>query len=1434
MILLKRKYISQGRGIALLTLFLINTMIIGFHFIPTSQQQNNLAVKGSPETINSVLGENRSNPSTATFEKVNSWWNETFRYRIEINITEPGVTTRENDPVTIWLSFDEGVHRENSTRIAKYEAGIWTKIPCQVWNWTKSGSFITKCSITFMVSITKSQSVLYFVYYTDEIVNDETAEYKTETGFSATCDGSSVIVDNGKIAVQLANQTAFNSLKFSGEVRNYHTNSALAPSSALPSKEPILFTPTATTGFIMNWLICGAFIEDNYNTWVNFQTNLHIDNDVNKPWRDFVDVNKSYVEGDYASGQTVNSTYVDTTKRWTAVNFSDSTGIVNLNTYFSAVNWRSAYALAYVYSPVDQPDTYIKVMCDDSIRVYLDGNLVIDKTGVLRSMGSTDYDHSDPFTLKSGWTRVLVMCGENTGDWGFRLRFSSDDTLRSYTSGVGAITYLKIAREPVSFIDSSIDEKANGPVFAQFNYQWADSEDMKAWDNVTFYQSINMYKVERKLWFSKWHTTNPRNNSFAALNTFYSGERFDEYIYDGQTMTTGLQYTNFQVSNYTIIRDRSGDNDLTTLGVFITNLTTGNQYLDLTSLKWKVTYDTLLGVVNFLPGNWTDFDNKGTYSYENIDDRDKYIKVTFWEFLKEDVGDSGYDAHGVVDSVYQGLKNPLEVEIYRNQNESLFFNLKVTVKDLDGHFAPNVNVTLINCTDNNGWDFTWEQQPEAKQSLKTDVYGVAQFVRLAEGRYTVNLTYAAYEHLTPVNISKYEWGQLNVTLDKSQDILVENVSLTKLSLTFRQYDPTDFLWKGMINGGNVTFYTNVSNNLEKIGSIYTDVNGLAEFYWVSYNESIANTTFKIEVLGQPRLISYNETAETGDFVGTITLPMANESFHSIGVQIGEFSTHLYVLSSSLDKTHTYGDSLTVTVNYTYTYENAEKPIDEPTVTYSLSSTDRGVFNTGSFVYMDSPGVYSFTFASDASELELHAETSYTMNIMAERGGYTPHTNQSLIVLNNITTSIVRELASYQIYWNDNVTIRIRYIDTYNANDPIPGALVKYQDLKRYDTQGVLVEEQEHPGWYNLTLNSTDYIYASTYTLMFTAWKDNYRTTTTTVELQIQEIQTYIGTWLAPNQPSIMAQETVNVNVTTSLLMYFNYTTETGIGLPDAAVARYDWQDPSGNKGIGFLTDAGNGIYNLDFGTASKPLGKYLLIVRIGQSNYVLRQAWITIYIVEKPIVMTPVGFTQGETVKRPQGEDITISVNLYDPVAKKPLVGATVVLFFDGQNRTMTPSNTTPGEYYIVISTGTYNALFTQIDFASKIYVTMANYTQGGEFLFTIAIAPPEWFGIPQIYWIMIIATASILVGIFAIMKGVQYARVPQFVRDLRATRILIRKGKSVGRESVAENRGDSISNALENRYASLGMTAADKFAPKSAKTGAKTSSERKPEEEVA
>ncbi len=1422
------KYRIKGRGIALLALFLFNMMLIGLNFAPFTQKQNDLSANGNSDQIGPFAHKDVSNPSPGQFEQVDSWWNESFRFRTEIKITEQGISARTNEPISVWFSFEPGLCSNNSIRIVKFASDTWTEVQSQVWNRTLTPDtyYLTSCTVTFVVSVSLSSSNLYFVYYTDNEVDNRTAYYlglpgAVQTGFN----GQSISLKNDNIQLSFANQSDAYSLNLTARpTADYFMKYSLGPSSTRPQSAPDaatatkFYTPNAN-GFIMNWLMIGAFYETTYSG----QTNIAYRGD----YRNWVDTGKSYVENDYPSNSTV--TTPDYSKQWKVKSISSSNYWIDLSAVYGGENGYScAYSLAYVYTPVQLSNIYIKICRDDGIRLYLNGQDIYYNNA---PQGPTDTDLSavGPINLNQGWNRLLVLVQQQLGNWGFKLRFSTDNVLRSYTLSTNTITNLTIAYAPVGFIETRgttqnpITQIESGPVFSEFGYQISNTEDMKAWDNVTFYQGQNMFQVQRKIWLGNYRSSVAKNNSFAAFNAFIKdngGFSTGRYLYDGNMAAIG---TSIQPTNYALVYDYSGFDYNTATGVFLTNIIVNTPaVLNCSYLKWLTSYSATSGTFNLMAGNVTDFDNKGTLDWGNGDHQTRHIVVTFWAFLDQWYQSPPTTPAAKADLIYQSLMNPLNVEIFKADTELLFFNLGVQLHDLDGNPAIGVNVTLINATDGSNWDF------DGQKSSVTTSTGLASFFFLKNGLYTINLTYVAYGH-APISVSQYSWGQDNVTVDTTKTVTYNAINLTTLSLHFLQYDDVSHELRGPISGGNVSFYLNNSVSAEKLGYMVTDESGYAKFYWTNYSTSDANITFALNFLDSVRQI--NITVD--DFQFNLTVPMNNQTY-TIGVFIGTFQTDLEVISSSLVNTKYWGDMLTATVNYTYTIGTGGTPIPigGASVTYQLYTPARGNFNSSSFVETGTIGVYTFTFETNATWLDLKASESYLMLVLASKPGFTPAPASIPIDLLNITTSATPEFSSIQISWNENATIRCLYMDTLHGT-PITGAMLSYQVPTLPYITGSLIAEGD--GWYNFTVNSTEFTYADSYVISISASKDNYQNFQTTVNLRISKIKTYIGTWLAPNRQSITVQEILNVNVTTTLTMFFNYTDATGIGIPNAAVAEYEWEDPVGNKYSGFLADVGNGIYNLDFGTATKSLGKYSLVITIGQTNYVERVAVIALYIVEKPIIVTPVAFTQGQTVKQPQGEDITISVDLYDPVAGAPLVGATVDLFFDGEYRAMSPSTTTSGRYQITLPTGTYDALFAQIDFPSKIRVTMANYTQiGGEYLFTIAITPPQWFGIPQIYWIIIISSVSIVVVAFGIIKAVQHSRIPQFVRDIQRVRTTIRKNKSAGRESITESRGETISKALETRYAALGMSPSEKFAPKPSEEAGKTGGERKPEEEVA
>ncbi|MHA1769295.1 MAG: hypothetical protein ACTSV3_05525 [Candidatus Thorarchaeota archaeon] len=115
----------------------------------------------------------RSN-DVAGYQDEATWWNSTFIYRRYFNITEPDVSDRNNYPVHLYLTFDDGHCYRNSIRVLSYNGpGSYTEKEFQTWNTTyyPGGDFVKSTRVSFMIDITKGglEDSIY-IYYAKEDV----------------------------------------------------------------------------------------------------------------------------------------------------------------------------------------------------------------------------------------------------------------------------------------------------------------------------------------------------------------------------------------------------------------------------------------------------------------------------------------------------------------------------------------------------------------------------------------------------------------------------------------------------------------------------------------------------------------------------------------------------------------------------------------------------------------------------------------------------------------------------------------------------------------------------------------------------------------------------------------------------------------------------------------------------------------------------------------------------------------------------------------------------------------------------------------------------------------------------------------------------------------------------------------------------------------
>lgn len=108
---------------------------------------------------------------------------------------------------------------------------------------------------------------------------------------------------------------------------------------------------------------------------------------------------------------------------WRRAAFSPVFGYFDLDAQFRPNDQCLAYAAAWLKSPKER-DAVVRIGSDEAVKVWVNGTLAIARD-VSRPCGF-DQDAA-AVHLRAGANRILVKVGDETGPWGFRLRFTRPD-----------------------------------------------------------------------------------------------------------------------------------------------------------------------------------------------------------------------------------------------------------------------------------------------------------------------------------------------------------------------------------------------------------------------------------------------------------------------------------------------------------------------------------------------------------------------------------------------------------------------------------------------------------------------------------------------------------------------------------------------------------------------------------------------------------------------------------------------------------------------------------------------------------------------------------------------------------------------------------------------------------------------------------------------
>lgn len=1160
-----------------------------------------------------------SSPRGATIAYTNatSWWDEDYAFRREIEFEE-SLDLSRNQPVQLALTFANGRCFEDTIRIVSYggTSDQWTAIPKQLSNtvnWPAT-QFIQSTSVTFVILDSPVvTNFSYYLYYDNNTRGVDPVSTASVTNFYSTKAGDVVSVKTSEYACEFQVGSGFSTFQDNDtnvvSPANYHSPRSLAPGMDVIDSYLAAY-----------WQFEGDASDTSRNAWESddFGGIEYSSDGVFGKCATFDGVtDKIAIDAEARADLYLQSPEGVTATAWFKtqhdgnyiiswdrsaffrvnlqgggyVNFASQAGNETTGTDVEDLLGNTGnlhdgtwHHVAITY----EPETGIK-------RIYIDGDLDAERVPTGNCEGATDGhppgaclgDYREVTEdLRYGFLGVGSEAEWYRGTTGPNEFWNGSlDDVRIYTRVLNESEVERVMSRGTSTI-ASITEDATGPVFARYTVTWENAPnanpELAIVDTCTFYHALDYWHVQRAFdWDSR---KMPPDNSFNVLNTMYvdQDDDFNYFHYNEAGNSLPVSSLDFTAENYLVLYD-TGSRQHVSLGLFVTGLSKEFGEATFTNLKWRVERDAR--TYNFVPGNETDLDTSLSKSK---------VYVDLWEYIDIDVqGEVG--THFA--RIHQGLTNFLPHEVH--PEEEVFFNLELQVLDATGP-AAGISVA-VHDRDTGAW----------LKSAPTDATGNVTLDRLAANNYTLKLSYEEPTYVNPLVL-----GEFDVALNDSQTAAsnfkyaVHTINMTKLSLHFYQlesYPENPY----PCAGANISLYEDTGTTKTYIGYEIADLTGVVEVRWENFSQNEKNLTVKCNFLLQDRQINATGTLP-GDFV---SFPL-EQAAHDVTVGIGDFFTEV-----SIDTTNqiTWGDAFAVVITYTFTVGGGTaQAIEGAQVSYHLKNAT-STLATGTMSVTNGSGSSSLLLDSANADLKLSGGGSYTIEITAQKAGFSPDTDSRVFSIDTIPTTLVTHQNQINAYWDEPVELLVNYNDTYNdlSNTGISGATVTYTVLQNESVWGVM--SARAGGGYATTLDTTQ-LSAGSYTVRVDAGKDNYTSQVAYVELGVQEIYTKLN-------DSILCVNSSDVFYGESVTFLYNYSKRVGslaipgfTGLAGIDTATYEWEKTGTSEG-GFgelvMVLGSPGMYQLDFATATREMGQYSIILQFQHANHVARSAFLVINIVER-------------------------------------------------------------------------------------------------------------------------------------------------------------------------------------------------------------------------
>jgi hypothetical protein len=582
-------------------------------------------------------------------------------------------------------------------------------------------------------------------------------------------------------------------------------------------------------------------------------------------------------------------------------------------------------------------------------------------------------------------------------------------------------------------------------------------------------------------------------------------------------------------------------------------------------------------------------------------------------------------------------------------------------------------------------------------------------------------------------------------------------------------------------------------------------------FW--YLQGTYNFTLEFFNTGKNFKVNYTDPGQWSptDWVLDYNYTLSENSslIFEIQLDMSEFKTDIYIHNepSVVD----WGDMMTFEVNFTYSEPgDSDQPMTSPDwITCSITgsivhSVDMGHIGGGIFRAI----VDSRLFSAGT------AESMLTVEINGEKAGYLdPNSLLFLVTLNPIETKVslhdyadsMTEITDDTItaYYNENVNLSIAYLED-QTDAKISGATVSY-----YWDYGADTDVQEDPlnlGYYTIDIFTGDAPNIGKYGLYMTISLENYTYQTTVAFIEILARPTVLNS-TGTNETQELLRITKTLYESEEYL--FNFTYREVIGnqelINNTDVSSFTWQyvtgDTDGQSDLILLPD---GTYQLDFNTSNRAVGDYIILVTLSKSNFEQRQAMIFITIEKRIINYQFLGDFNGPSLEKVAGNELLFSVSLKDNVTGNPLLNATVVITFEDGKAPITLSDDDNDGVYtatVTYSKEDINAFFRDNSFPGTLTISVEYYSQIEKTIF-ITVKMDEIFeGFPTFYLLLGAAGLAILVGSLVGYKLVQNARIPAFVKMINKVISDISGKKTISDENISVSAKEEMIEMFDDYW---------------------------------